>query len=200
MKEKMARMEEALARTTSSNTGSGGGRRRRPSYRPPPVYVSQNESHHRGSVHDRLAPPIEDGQVKEVVVFRQPVPSTQRRSGIDRAQSQSRVSSASCISTYTTGSYEHSHGTESLETVPLEDEDYQGTTDPPRRGISRALTDVGKGPSGEPKRWKRCSKKRIRKGYQCTDLERWPSWPTPGTPIHGRAKRSYAQHGLWDQG
>lgn len=120
MKEKMARMEEALARTTSSNTGSGGGRRRRPLYRPPPVYLSQNESHHRGSVHDRLAPPIEDGQAKEVVVFRQPVPSTQRRSGSDRAQSQSRVSSASCTSTYTTGSYEHSHGTESHETVPLE--------------------------------------------------------------------------------
>ncbi|KAG5523620.1 hypothetical protein RHGRI_035425 [Rhododendron griersonianum] len=165
MKEKMARMEEALARTTSSNTGSGGGRRRRPSYRPPPVYVSQNESHHRGSVHDRLAPPIEDGQAKEVVVFRQPVPSTQRRSGSDRAQSLSRVSSASCTSTYTTGSYEHSHGTESHETVPLEDEDNQGTTDPPRRvinGLKRV--DTVKDAAQESFLTTRTPKKKIEKG------------------------------------
>ncbi|KAF7125038.1 hypothetical protein RHSIM_Rhsim12G0212800 [Rhododendron simsii] len=124
------------------DSGTSGAKNPPPS--PPPaatesVFISslpRNESHHRGSVHDRLAPPIEDGQAKELVVFRQPVPSTQRRSGSDRAQSQSRVSSASCTSTYTTGSYEHSHSTESHETVALEDEDYQGTTDPPWRGIS----------------------------------------------------------------
>lgn len=108
LKMEIKRMQEALRQAPQPATHSGG----RPSSLP---------HHYRGgppnlSPQDRLGPAIEDGRDGGTYAYRQRTPSPSRRSH-SRGRHRSRGDSPSVCSSYSTGRFEHSHGSPSVGTV-----------------------------------------------------------------------------------
>ncbi|KAF7140323.1 hypothetical protein RHSIM_Rhsim06G0113400 [Rhododendron simsii] len=126
MKEEMAWMVEAIARSNSLNSKSGGGRQRRPSHPLPSPNVPQSEPRKSDSVYDRLALFIEDCRVREVVVFRQPASSAESR----------------------LGATEH-RATLGYETHPLGEEEHNDVATYPHHESTWFISDrLGKAPQG----------------------------------------------------
>lgn len=96
-----------------------------------PPQTRLEELVYRGLVTDRLGPLPGDDRAREVVVFRQPAPSTQRSLGSDQARSASRTTSASYTSTYSTGRAKYSRSTANYDCRTTIDVEYEGMGEHP---------------------------------------------------------------------